>query len=102
MEAFISNDLSDSMPFTMLVKNGEPVNCNLAPGTYEFHFLPTADGSASLSAITPESGDDNAVEEVGVENAAPVYYDLQGRRVQNPGKGIFIEKRGAKVAKIVF
>ena len=101
MASFIANDLNDTMPFTMLVTNGEPVKCTLTAGTYVFNFLPSEDGTASLSAITPEEGDSGAVGEIGVEDAAPVYYDLQGRRVENPGKGIFIEKRGTKVVKVV-
>lgn len=42
---------------------------------------------------------------VGVEgieadiNAAPVYYDLQGRRVDNPSNGLYIVKKGSKVSK---
>ncbi len=32
---------------------------------------------------------------------APVYYNLQGVRVENPGQGIFIEVRGSKATKIV-
>ena len=100
MAAFIPNDLSDSMPFTMLVTNGEPVKCNLAPGTYVINFIPTEDGTASLSAMSPED-EEGGIDEIAGENVAPVYYDLQGRRVQNPEKGIFIEKRGSKVAKVI-
>lgn len=33
---------------------------------------------------------DNAVDEIGVSGEASVYYDLMGRRVTNPGKGIYI------------
>ena len=100
MAEFMPNDLSDSMPFTMLVTNGEPVKCNLAPGTYVINFIPTEDGTASLSAIAPED-EEGGIDEIAGENVAPVYYDLQGRRVQNPEKGIFIEKRGSKVAKVI-
>ncbi len=34
------------------------------------------------------------------EDAAPVYYNLQGVRVQNPANGIYIVKRGSKVSKV--
>lgn len=32
-------------------------------------------------------------------NAAPVYYDLQGRQVANPSNGLYIVKQGSKVSK---
>lgn len=32
-------------------------------------------------------------------NVAPVYYDLQGRRVEAPAKGLYIVKKGNKVSK---
>lgn len=32
-------------------------------------------------------------------NAAPVYYDLQGRKVDNPANGLYIVKKGSKVSK---
>lgn len=36
------------------------------------------------------------------ENVAPVYYNLQGVRVNNPENGIFIEVKGSKATKVVF
>ncbi len=43
------------------------------------------------------------VNDVNVEanDAAPVYYNLNGVRVANPANGIFIEKRGSKVTKVI-
>lgn len=41
----------------------------------------------------------DAVEADG--DVAPVYYNLQGIRVDNPGKGLFIEVRGNKTTKVV-
>ena len=32
-------------------------------------------------------------------DAAPVYYDLQGRQVANPSNGLYIVKKGSKVTK---
>lgn len=44
-----------------------------------------------------------AVDLVEVDDVAPVYYDLAGRRVLNPEKGaLVIERRGAKAVKKVF
>ena len=42
----------------------------------------------------------SGVENIKVEEAvAPIYYNLQGVKVANPANGIYIVKRGAKVAK---
>ena len=48
-------------------------------------------------------GDATAIESVEMEEAeAPVeYYNLQGIRVANPEKGLFIKKQGKKVTKVI-
>lgn len=43
-----------------------------------------------------------AIESVGADSTAPVYYDLQGRRIDNPDKGIYIVRRGRETFKAVF
>lgn len=41
-----------------------------------------------------------AIHDIDVESdAEAVYFDLQGRRVENPSNGLFIVKKGSKVAK---
>ncbi len=35
-------------------------------------------------------------------DAAPVYYNLQGARVENPDKGIYIKVTGSKSEKVLF
>ena len=42
-----------------------------------------------------------AIEEVGVDAGAAVYYNLQGVKVANPENGIFIKKQGNKTIKVV-
>lgn len=44
----------------------------------------------------------SGIEDVDVENVAPVYYNLQGIRVDNPEHGIYIERRGNKTVKVMF
>lgn len=45
---------------------------------------------------------DVRVEEINSDaNEAPVYYDLQGRRVNNPAAGLYIEKRGNTIRKVI-
>ena len=42
------------------------------------------------------------VEDITVDSNAPaVYFDLQGRKVANPEKGIYIKRQGAKATKVV-
>lgn len=45
---------------------------------------------AGVVGIDAEAGGDEAV-----------WYDLQGRRVSNPERGIFIKKTGSKVEKVI-
>lgn len=63
-------------------------------------------GDPSLVAGSEEDdnngGETGAVSTVDVENAAPVYFTLQGVKVANPDKGIYIVKTGNKAAKVVF
>ena len=42
-----------------------------------------------------------AIEKVEVEEAAVEYYNLQGVKVANPEKGIFIRKQGNKTTKVI-
>lgn len=57
---------------------------------------------ASFTYVKAESEDSNAVAGFETEdNANVVYYNLQGVRVNNPEKGIFIRVSGNKVTKVV-
>lgn len=44
----------------------------------------------------------NAVNSIEVENLPVEYYNLQGVRVANPDKGIFIMRQGEKATKVIF
>lgn len=62
-------------------------------------------GAYEYSIYGPVTDDDDD-EEGGVEGieadlVAPVYYNLHGMKVDNPSKGIFIEKRGKNVRKVL-
>ncbi len=50
-----------------------------------------------------ELGKDVGVEEISVEDAAPVYYNLQGMKVNadNLNAGIYIVRTGNKATKVV-
>ena len=54
------------------------------------------------SIMNPIAGGENGVESIGNDvNAPVVYYNLQGVKVSNPEKGIFLKKQGNKVSKVV-
>lgn len=46
-------------------------------------------------------GDNNAIHSINVNNAAPVYYNLNGVKVNNPDKGVYIIRQGNKTSKVV-
>lgn len=56
--------------------------------------------AASYEITFRQGSDNNAVEVVGVESK-PVYYDLNGRRVVNPEKGVYVKKSGNKTEKVI-
>lgn len=95
---FLPNDITEEMPMAIMVVNGDPVNCSLPEGTYDFVFTFTAEGQAILSATNT---DDNAVEIVTAEDSEAIYYNLNGIRVAHPENGIYIVRKGGKISKRV-
>lgn len=59
-------------------------------------FLNAVEGNLVMST-TEQTG----IEDLEAENAAPVYYNLNGVEVANPAQGIYLMKRGSKVTKVV-
>lgn len=57
--------------------------------------------AASFTIKFYQGSNNNAVEIVGAEGNE-IYYDLGGRRVANPEKGIYIKKNGNKAEKVLF
>lgn len=60
--------------------------------------------SPSTGETTSEPYDGTTgVDEIAVDdaNVAPVYYNLQGARVENPANGAYIMVRGSKVTKVI-
>ena len=58
------------------------------------------EGIGTGMSVTINQGEVSAVSVV-VSDKNAVYYDLQGRRVANPEKGIFIKKTGNKAEKVI-
>lgn len=58
--------------------------------------------NAQINGVTVTLEKSTGVEGVEVEeDAAPVYYNLQGVRVNNPERGIYIQVKGNKATKVV-
>lgn len=53
--------------------------------------------AAGIKNFTFDFGDTTSIESTEDTTEAEEYYDLQGRRVQNPTKGIYVTKSGKKV-----
>ncbi|MDE7387107.1 MAG: leucine-rich repeat domain-containing protein, partial [Muribaculaceae bacterium] len=100
--------------------NLENVYCNstLAPEAYDNSFLEGYDamlhvpkGARQRYMIAPgwryfanivQDEDLSDVDEVTVDgkDVPAEYYDMQGRRVESPGHGIYIKRQGSKVEKV--
>ncbi|MCM1310581.1 MAG: choice-of-anchor J domain-containing protein [Bacteroides sp.] len=71
----------------------------------DFHVYASDLSGKNRSVITSLSIKDantTSIEEVEVETATTEYYDLSGRKIAKPIKGIVIKKTGSKVSKYVF
>ena len=79
---------------------------DLAPGNYRFWIKIETDingvlGSTGNMYIDFTISNTSAVEEISDKSQEhPVYYDLNGHKVANPAKGLFIEVKGNSVRKI--
>lgn len=78
--------------------DGASVKCH-ATGTYA--LTATLGSLTATVAVQPASGG-SGVATVGCDTDAPVeYYDMQGIKVDNPQRGIYIVRRGTTVEKCV-
>ena len=57
---------------------------------YELYLEPIEVGAAGVKNV-----------EVNDADAPVVYYDLQGRKINNPSNGLFIRKQGSKATKVI-
>ncbi|MCH5226631.1 MAG: hypothetical protein J1F16_02255 [Muribaculaceae bacterium] len=79
---------------------GDPIEWLLPEGDYTVTLF--VNGTMGNVTFTVYQDDPGIVESlIDDANTAPVYYDLQGRKVANPDKGFFIKKTGNKVEKIM-
>lgn len=93
-DASISKDTPVSLKlFQAGVNASSAYSWKAEPGTYKV----TADLKNMKVTISDTAGVDSI--ELGDEEAAPVYYNLQGVRVDSPSAGLYIVVRGSKVTK---
>ena len=97
--AVFGTTITDEIPFGFLGINGKPHNWDMTEEDYTVNFV-VSDSFASISFLLYG---ESAVEKIAQdsEDIAPVYYNLQGQRVNNPDKGLFIKVQGDKVTKIL-
>lgn len=68
-------------------------NFSIAPGTWDLML----DERTGMLTVSAASGSVDGIE--ADDNVAPVYYNLQGVRVDNPANGLYIVVRGSKTTK---
>ena len=68
-------------------------NFSIAPGTWNLMY----DERTGMLTVSAASGSVDGIE--ADDNVAPVYYNLQGIRVDNPASGLYIVVRGNKTTK---
>ena len=71
------------------MEGGEPVELLAKWSNLTF----AKEGTGSIKSLQEEENDNDL--------EAPVFYDLQGRKIQNPTNGIFILKQGDKTKKVL-
>ena len=72
---------------------------------FGFEYVSTEEcaGTWEIKDIVVKGKTESGVANIELdETAAPVYYNLQGVRVANPGKGLYIVVKGNKSSKVIF
>lgn len=78
----------------------EAVLSSMIHGWEAFHSTEEVDGTPVLKwQIEGVGGINDIIVDEAIENAPAVYYNLQGVKVNNPANGVYIVRRGNKVAK---
>ena len=72
------------------------INYELEPGYYDITF----DANELIVTFAPAS-EEGGVDIIGAEDGTPVYFNLQGQRVANPDKGIYVRVLNGKALKVV-
>lgn len=91
----------DSKNYKNIFKYGSAAPLNELEIKAEFTMKITGEDQVmNLTFFVGQKGVSAGVEGIEADSNAPaVYYDLQGRRIDNPSNGLFIVKKGSKVSK---
>ena len=103
MAAILGSTITNETGMAMIGINGEPIGWEMDENDYTVTFF--VNGTAGYIAFevygSSEEDPDAAVEKIGDDfNQTPIYFDLMGRKINNPEKGIFIKKVGNKSIKV--
>ena len=92
-ELIAVNESADVARFPVGVSASSATSWMILPGTYSF----TVDFSTKKLTVTDPTG----VSLTGDDEAEAVWFNLQGQRVENPDKGIFIRVVRGKAVKVM-
>lgn len=102
LAAILGSTVTDENGMAMIGINGDPIGWEMEENDYTVTFFVNGTAGYIAFEVYGEDDPDAGVESIGNEmNQAPVYFDLQGKKINNPDKGIFIKKIGNKSIKIV-
>ena len=89
--------IGTEMVYNTIAANGLNKWRNDNTGVYTVKVDPTA------MTVSIEKGDTSGVAAISIDdkNVPVVFYDLMGRKVQNPTKGIYVKVQGDKAQKVV-
>lgn len=75
---------------------------SVAAGTYDVKGLVNVyQGAFSIYVLDYTKVDDSGVNEIASDNGEAVYFNLQGVKVANPEKGIFVRVQNGKATKVM-
>ena len=110
----VNGGISDIYSYPCSVKIGTTVGFNAVMNNGFDDYVMTFDKdlivhydekNMALTKTIKSVGDseplNSAVAEIEAGNEAPVYFNLQGVRVANPEKGLFIKVEGNKSSKVI-
>lgn len=96
-DAYILGQKEESVGFYKMSESDRNMASNKAYLLGEKLQPGMANANAFVFSFSDNSGETTGIEESVAETATEEYFDLQGRRVMNPTKGIFLTKSGKKV-----
>lgn len=104
----VVSELKPTEAFSWTYYDNAPISLDAFKGKkvqFAFKYVSTAEcaGTWEIKNIKVSGKTADGVENIeSVSDATPVYYNLQGQRVANPERGIYIRVQGNKSSKVMF